>query len=88
LISTDSPDDRQTAKRLLDRFELHSFDNWIFGDNFPERLRYHVDPGWFGESPRSYFYATDHQRTPHSGILSRKFLETWLQTQPVVDRRL
>ncbi len=88
LISTDSPDDRKTVEQLLARYEMNRFDNWIFGDNFPERLRYHVDPGWFGELPRAYFYAPDHQRTVHSGILSRKFLENQLQVQPAADRPL
>ncbi|MDJ0808225.1 MAG: TlpA family protein disulfide reductase [Gammaproteobacteria bacterium] len=82
LISTDNPENRSEVVTLLASFELDGFDNWIFGDHFPERLRYRIDPAWFGELPRSYRYSADHRRIGHSGMLSKKFLEKWLRDQP------
>ncbi len=67
---------------MLHSFGLDAADNWIFADPMPERLRYRVDPNWFGELPRAYLYTDDHQRTAHSGILSEADLQQWLQNQP------
>ena len=44
-----------------------------------DKLRYSIDPTWYGELPRTYFYDADHQITPLSGKISNSFLDTWLK---------
>jgi thiol-disulfide isomerase/thioredoxin len=82
LIATDDIADREEAQTVLHTFGLDAADNWIFADPMPERLRYRIDPNWFGELPRAYLYAADRQRSAHSGILSEAILQQWLQNQP------
>jgi|GEM_PF-328181 len=79
LISTDSPDDSALIKQVLIDHQLQTIDSWIFSDSLPERLRYKIDPNWYGELPRTYFYDADHQRKAHSGMVSQAQLQQWLQ---------
>lgn len=79
LVSTDGPAQRADAQRTLQRLGLERLDNWIFADDFAARLRYHIDPDWFGELPRAYFYGADHRRTAKSGVLNPQWLQHWLQ---------
>jgi len=79
LVSTDNPDDSASIQQVLIDNQLQTIDNWIFSDSLPERLRYKIDPNWYGELPRAYFYEADHQRKAHSGMLTQAQLQQWLQ---------
>ncbi len=79
LVSTDSPDMQKDVIKILADHELLSLENWLFDSNFSERLRFQVDPNWYGELPRAYFYNADHQRLAHSGTLSLDTLNRWLK---------
>mgnify|MGYP000126003243 CR=1 FL=1 len=79
LISTDSPDDSALIEQVLFDHQLQTIDSWIFSDSLPERLRYKIDPNWYGELPRTYFYDADHQRKAHSGMVTQTQLQQWLQ---------
>ncbi len=74
LISTDSPDRVERISALLSEYGLNGVDSWVFGDPVPERLRHEIDPQWYGELPRAYFYNKDHSRTPYSGTISLEML--------------
>jgi len=82
LISTDSPDDRASIGQVLVDYKLQTIDSWIFSDSLPERLRYKIDPNWYGELPRTYFYDDDHTRMAHSGMLTQAQLQQWLTKHP------
>lgn len=71
LISTDPIDDREEALYILEEYGLENIESWMFADAFIERLRFSIDPGWYGELPRSYFYNEAHGSVAHSGILTR-----------------
>ena len=43
-----------------------------------ERLRYSIDPDWFGELPRNYFYDANSSRIGFSGKLTEDILLEWL----------
>jgi thiol-disulfide isomerase/thioredoxin len=77
LISTDSIADRDSALEFLEDFELDTIESWMFADSFEERLRFSIDPSWYGELPRSYFFDEQHTQKSHSGIMSRELLEEW-----------
>ncbi len=70
VISTDSLDKREEAVDILQGYGLDGVPTWMFADTFVERLRFSIDPQWYGELPRSYFFAPDHSFKAHSGILT------------------
>jgi thiol-disulfide isomerase/thioredoxin len=77
LISTDPIEEREAAAEFLEDFGLAGMQSWMFADSFTERLRFTVDPGWYGELPRSYFFDSDHQQQSHSGIMTPELLQSW-----------
>jgi hypothetical protein len=74
VISTDSIEKREEAADILQGYALDGVPTWMFADTFVERLRFSIDPMWYGELPRSYFFAPDHSFTAHSGILTAEKL--------------
>ena len=82
LVSTDEMQLANEVTQLLSDFELDQMDSWIFAEPMPERLRYAIDPAWYGELPRAYFYRSGGQRIAHSGSLSSAVLQQWLQQNP------
>ncbi len=81
LVSTDSIETRDDALEFLIDFNLHEFESWMFADGFVERLRYSIDPDWYGELPRSYFFDKNHDRQSHSGIMTEELLRGWFDFQ-------
>lgn len=80
LISTDSIEKLEESRYILEDYGLAGIRSWIFADAFVERLRYTVDPGWYGELPRSYFYTDAHAFTAHSGTLNAELLTGFAAT--------
>ena len=79
LVSTDTPESTPALQSTLKRLGLERVDSWVFDDAIPERVRHAVDPGWYGELPRTYLYNARHQRETVVGVLSEKRLKAWLQ---------
>ncbi len=79
LVSTDSIETREDALEFLTDYNLHEIQSWMFADSFVERLRYSIDPNWYGELPRSYFFDTNHKMHSHSGIMTKDLLESWFK---------
>jgi thiol-disulfide isomerase/thioredoxin len=77
LISTDGQDAAAEVIRKLQEANLATADNWIFADDYVEKLRFQIDPAWHGELPRSYLYMSTGQRQAISGALSLKKLLDW-----------
>lgn len=75
LVSTDSIETRKDAQEFLTDFNLHKIKFWMFADSFVERLRYSIDPSWYGELPRSYFFNKNHEMESHSGIMTEDLLK-------------
>lgn len=80
LVATDNLELQPTLIEILDEYGLGDAESWIFADPNVERLRYSIDPNWFGELPRSYFYDRNSNRTGVSGQLSRDRIIDWLKT--------
>lgn len=79
-LATDPPEQRDELQKVLDRYRLGGAANWQFADTFVERLRYEIDPQWFGELPRTYFYEADGTRTAVSGQLDTQEVERWIKS--------
>lgn len=79
MLATDDASAADQVKSILTGSELNQVDNWIFADANPQKLRYEIDPKWYGEVPRTYFLDKDHQRLGISGSVPRETLETILK---------
>ena len=88
LVSTDSIETREDALEFLIDYNLHEIQSWIFADSFIERLRYSIDPNWYGELPRSYFFDTNHKMHSHSGIMTKDLLESWFKHDIKFDQNI
>lgn len=75
LISTDTGS-AAAADAALRKHELDSVENWVFADDFAERLRHEIDPAWHGELPRSYLH-NGKTTLVVSGRLERARLDAW-----------
>ncbi|PPD30255.1 MAG: hypothetical protein CTY19_16075 [Methylomonas sp.] len=69
MLSTDEPTAMLAVKGILARNGLIDVENWIFGTVDAQKLRYEIDPSWYGELPRTYFYNATGNRTAKSGAL-------------------
>lgn len=78
VVLTDVGDPCHEAQQRILAYGLQKAENWIFADTLVERLRHSIDPDWFGELPRTYFYDVSHQAFGHSGLLTKALLQTWL----------
>ena len=81
LVATDTPEFAPAIQQTLKSLGLAGKESWVFDDDIPERLRHAVDPGWFGELPRTYLYDARHQREAVVGVLDEQALKAWLKKQ-------
>ncbi len=66
---------------ILKEYDLLKEDNWSFAENHSARLKHQVDPNWYGELPRTYFYNSRHTRLAVSGKLKGKDVIAWIKKQ-------
>lgn len=85
LVSTDSIEQRQYAADFLEDFNLNDIESWMFADSFVERLRYSIDPNWYGELPRSYYFTEKHELKSHSGIMTEELLAEWFDQSLIFE---
>lgn len=78
LVSTDAPELAGEAAAVLEMRGLGAAEAWIFAEGDSPELRYAVDPSWYGELPRSYFYEADGQRRGVSGAIDEAELNAWV----------
>lgn len=79
LIATDTPEQAEEAANTLRPYRFKRVEQWIFADEFTERLRYNIDRKWRGELPRTYFYEATHQTRAISGKLDEVESERWVK---------
>ncbi len=75
-ISIDSVQQIAEIETLMEQYGLQNLQQWVFSEN-KRRLRYSIDPSWYGEVPRSYFYLPSHPGRAFSGRLSYSQLTGW-----------
>lgn len=80
LISTDDVSDEAMAASALQDFAMDGEESWIFADD-AQKLRFEIDPDWYGELPRAYFYDASHRREGVSGSLARQRIEDWIRAE-------
>jgi len=78
MLSTDEPSATSEVKSMLARQGLSDLENWIFGSEDAQKLRYEIDSSWFGELPRTYFFDKSHNKIGKSGALRIDELEAYI----------
>lgn len=79
LVATDGVEHATLAHQIQKRHGLARVDSWMFDDPIPERLRQAVDPGWYGDIPRTYLYNARHERETIVGVIREDTLKRWLK---------
>ncbi len=77
-VCVDGKESAKKAQRILNLAHLPEHERYQYAEVDEDKLRYSIDPTWYGELPRTYFYDTAHQVTPLSGKISNSFLDAWL----------
>ena len=79
IINTDANDEVKTERtEIIEKFELGNITHFHFIDGQGDQSRFHIDPHWYGELPRSYFVASDGQFHGKSGLVNKSTLTKWL----------
>jgi len=78
MVSTDDAEFAGEVNDMLAKHQLKQIESWIFSESNAQRLRYEVDPSWYGELPRSYFYDAGHNRLPVSGAITTEHIDAWV----------
>lgn len=78
MVSTDDASLQPKVEAMLAKHGLERLESWVFSGDNMRRLRYEIDPTWYGELPRSYFYDAQHERVPLSGVVTEQHLTAWL----------
>ncbi|MGR9107395.1 MAG: TlpA family protein disulfide reductase [Gammaproteobacteria bacterium] len=79
MVSTDSIDAAPEITRVLAKHGLGDIESWAFAGDNAQKLRFEIDPAWYGETPRSYFYDRFQNRTAVSGALDVGQIDSWLK---------
>lgn len=79
LVATDTPEEGEAISARLRQTGLGGAQAWVFADPFVERLRFEIDPRWYGELPRTYLYDPSHKALAFSGKPDPRQLEQWLK---------
>ena len=72
MLSTDELSDTENIEAMLEQHHLADVENWVFADENTQKLRFEIDPSWYGEMPKTYFFDKHHHRTGVSGVLSKQ----------------
>ncbi len=75
MLATDDMSVSDQIQTVLAKNKLTGLENWVFADENAQRLRYEIDPKWYGELPRTYFLNKNHERQGISGALSQEDYE-------------
>ncbi|MCK9200937.1 MAG: redoxin domain-containing protein [Gallionella sp.] len=81
LVSTDTPADDLEIAAVLKKHALDRAEVWVFADSHADRLRFEVDPEWYGELPRTYFHAAKEGVRAASGKIEQADVERWIERQ-------
>lgn len=76
MLSTDDVAETATAQQILQKNQLLDLAHWIYAEENTQKLQFDIDPQWYGELPRSYFFDKAGQRDGVSGALSKEEFET------------
>jgi len=71
MLATDDASANEQIQQILTKNQLTGLENWRFADENSQKLQYEIDPKWYGELPRTYFFDKSQQRQGVSGVLQK-----------------
>lgn len=78
MLATDGAEHAEQLISILKKHDLGDIETWAFSEAQAQRLRYEIDPAWYGELPRTYFYESSHHRIGRSGTLELQQVGAWV----------
>jgi thiol-disulfide isomerase/thioredoxin len=75
------PNEAGLVSEMLAKTGLAGAENWIFADDFVERLRFEIAPRWRGEIPMTLLIARDGKTTTIEGVADPAQVGAWLDMQ-------
>lgn len=78
MLAADELTATEQVQKILEKNQLSKLESWIYSEENTQKLQFEIDPNWYGELPRTYFFDKTHQRTAVSGVLSKEEYETML----------
>jgi hypothetical protein len=76
MLAADELAATEQAQKILEKNQLSELESWIYAEENTQKLQFEIDPKWYGELPRTYFFDKAHQRTAVSGVISKDEYET------------
>jgi thiol-disulfide isomerase/thioredoxin len=70
MLAADDMSETDQIQPILEKNQLSGIENWVYADENTQKLQFEIDPKWYGELPRTYFFDKAHQRVAISGVLS------------------
>jgi thiol-disulfide isomerase/thioredoxin len=75
------PNEPHSVIAMLAKTGVNAAEQWIFDDDYVERLRYEIDPQWHGEIPYTIFISRDGTTTTVAGAADVSQVRAWLDAQ-------
>ncbi len=75
MLSTDDISETAEARKILESNKLSDIEHWIYAEENTQKLQFEIDPKWYGELPRTYFFDKAGQPEGVSGVLSKEDYE-------------
>ena len=72
MLAADELSAAEQIQQILEKNQLSDIENWVYAEENTQKLQFEIDPKWYGELPRTYFFDKAHQRTGVSGVLSKE----------------
>ena len=70
MLAADDISETDQIQPILEKNQLSGIENWVYADENTQKQQFSIDPKWYGELPRTYFFDKTHQREGVSGVLS------------------
>jgi len=78
LVSTDGWELRHTVTKSLSELSVSTLESWLYAEENADKLRFEIDPKWYGELPRTYFYTATGEAEGVSGLIKQTKVEAWI----------
>ena len=78
LVSTDGWELRHTVTESLSELSVSTLESWLYAEENADKLRFEIDPKWYGELPRTYFYTATGEAEGVSGLIKQTKVEAWI----------
>jgi len=78
MLAADELSAAEQIQQILEKNQLSDIENWVYAEENTQKMQFEIDPKWYGELPRTYFFDKAHQRTGVSGVLSKEDYDAML----------